>query len=137
MMRQSLLEPLGCIYGVSGKVLSMALSELLLGADPTGALGHHRCEHGRGRYPRAQLAAPDRRPGGAAPRTPMDRRATGRAVAPIIEEAARQIDARQFCPDGPAFFPRFCKRGFGCSAPISASTSATATGSTTENAVRN
>ena len=33
-MRRALLEPLRCIHGVSYKVLSMALADLLLGADP-------------------------------------------------------------------------------------------------------
>ncbi len=112
-MRQSLLEPLGCIYGVSSKVLSMALSELLLGADPnrerwvttgasmvavdtlvhnwlhrTGALARRGAAHAYG--PACY------RPGGC---------------ANLIEEAARQIDARQFCPDGPAFFPRLLQKG--------------------------
>jgi hypothetical protein len=32
-LRQALLEPLGHVYGVSNKVLSMALANLLLGAD--------------------------------------------------------------------------------------------------------
>ena len=31
--------------------------------------------------------------------------------AAIIEYAAHQIDARQFCPDGPAFFPRLLQKG--------------------------
>jgi hypothetical protein len=33
-MRHAFLEPLCCIHGVSDKVLSMALADLLLGADP-------------------------------------------------------------------------------------------------------
>ena len=33
-LRQALLEPLGQVYGVSNKVLAMALSELLLAGDP-------------------------------------------------------------------------------------------------------
>jgi hypothetical protein len=112
-MRQALLEPLGCIYGVSGKVLSMAFSELLLGADSdrdrwvttgasmvavdtlvhnwlhrTGSLQRLGAEHscGPGCY----------RPGGC---------------ASIIENAAQHIDARQFCSDGPAFFPRLLQKG--------------------------
>jgi hypothetical protein len=32
-LRQALLEPLGHVYGVSNKVLAMALAELLLGGD--------------------------------------------------------------------------------------------------------
>ena len=62
-MRQALLEPLGCIYGISGKVVSLAIAELLLAADPDrGALGDDRGQHGRRGHPRAQLAAPDRLP---------------------------------------------------------------------------
>ena len=30
--------------------------------------------------------------------------------ASIIEETARRIDARRFCPDGPAFFPRLLQK---------------------------
>ena len=107
-MRQALLEPLRCIHGVSHKILSMALADLLLGADPdrerwlttgasmvavdtlvhnwlhrTGILRRLGAEHAYG--PACY------RPGGC---------------ASIIEEAAHHIDARQFCPEGPAFFPR-------------------------------
>lgn len=35
LMRQSLLEPLGHVYGLSSKVLSLARSTLLLGAHPS------------------------------------------------------------------------------------------------------
>src|SRR5690606_22952511 len=33
-MRDAILEPMSNIYGVSSKILSMALADLLLGADP-------------------------------------------------------------------------------------------------------
>jgi len=112
LMRQALLAPLCCIHGVSSKVLSMAFANLLLGADPsrerwvttgasmvavdtlvhnwlhrTGSLRRLGAEHAYG--PACY------RPGGC---------------ASIIEEAARRIDARQFCPDGPAFFPRLLQK---------------------------
>ena len=108
LMRQALLEPLGEVHGVSNKVLSMALADLLLGADPererwtttgasfvaidtlvhnwlhrTGCLKRLGAEHAYG--PRCY--AP-------------------RGCADIVEEAARHIDARVYCPEGPAFFPR-------------------------------
>ncbi|HLL13417.1 MAG TPA: hypothetical protein VK570_20305, partial [Rubrivivax sp.] len=112
LMREALLEPLCGIHGVSHKVLSMALAGLLLGADPnrerwvstgasmvavdtlvhnwlhrTGTLRRLGAEHAYG--PACY------RPGGC---------------ASLIEEAARHIDARQFCPAGPAFFPRLVQK---------------------------
>ncbi len=111
-MRTALLDPLRCIFGISSKVLSMALADLLLAGDParerwvvTGAsmiavdtLVHnwlHRsgclrdlgAEHvyGLGCYA----------PGGC---------------ADIIEAVSACIDARQFCPEGPALFPRLVQK---------------------------
>jgi hypothetical protein len=108
-LRQALLEPLGHIYGVSNKVLAMALSELLLAGDAnrptwieagsvmiaidtlvhnflhrTSILGQLGADHpyGIGCY----------RPGGC---------------ADIIERIAGKIDARRFNPTFPANFPRF------------------------------
>jgi hypothetical protein len=108
-LRQALLEPLGHIYGVSNKVLAMALSELLLAGDAkrqiwieagtvmiaidtlvhnflhrTGILGQISADHpyGVGCY----------RLGGC---------------ADIIERISEQIDARRFNPAFPAKFPRF------------------------------
>ena len=108
-LRQVLLEPLGHIYGVSNKVLSMALSDLLLAGDAkrsawieaggamiaidtlvhnflhrTGILRQLGADHayGPGCY----------RPGGC---------------ADIIERIAGKIDARGFNPSFPANFPRF------------------------------
>jgi hypothetical protein len=108
-LRQSLLEPLRGIYGVSNKVLAMALSDLLLAGDPnrptwveagtvmiavdtlvhnflhrTGILRDLDADHpyGSGCYA----------PGGC---------------AAIIERIAGQIDARRFNPTFPANFPRF------------------------------
>jgi hypothetical protein len=111
-LRQALLEPLGAIHGVGPKVLSMALSGLLLGTDGkrerwlatgaslivvdtlvhawmvrTGILRRLGAEHpyGPGCY----------RPGGC---------------AEIIERVARRIDARRFNPSFPPVFPRYIQK---------------------------
>jgi hypothetical protein len=108
-MRDSLIEPLREIYGVSDKVLAMALSSLLLGAPKkmvlwaevggsmiaidtlvhnflhrTGILARFNANHlyGAGCY----------RLGGC---------------ADIIQTVAERIDARQFNPTFPQTFPRF------------------------------
>ena len=108
-MRAALIEPLREIYGVSDKVLAMALSALLLGAPKkmvlwtevggsmiaidtlvhnflhrTGTLARFNANHpyGPGCY----------RPGGC---------------ADIIQAVAERIDARQFNPTFPQTFPRF------------------------------
>jgi hypothetical protein len=108
-LRQALLEPLGHVYGVSNKVLAMALSDLLLASDAkrpswteagavmiavdtlvhnflhrAGILRDLRADHPYG-------------PGCYAP--------TG--CAAIIEWIAGSIDARRFNPSFPANFPRF------------------------------
>jgi hypothetical protein len=108
-LRQALLEPLGNIYGVSNKVLAMALSELLLAGDAkrstwieagtvmiaidtlvhnflhrTGILRQLGADH---------LYGPScYRPG---------------CCADIIERLSERIDARRFNPAFPANFPRF------------------------------
>jgi hypothetical protein len=108
-LRRALLEPLGNVYGVSNKVLAMALAELLLGGDArrpiwieagtvmiaidtlvhnflhrTGILRELHAEHGYG----AGCYAPA-------------------GCAAIIERIAGKIDARRFNPAYPANFPRF------------------------------
>jgi len=108
-MGSALLEPLRNVHGVSDKVLSMALAELLLGGDPdrerwvatgasmiaidtlvhnfmhrTGVLRRLKAEHAYG----ARCYAP----GGC---------------AEIIEGLARRTDARDINPAFPASFPRF------------------------------
>ena len=127
-----------CIHGVSSKVLSMAFANLLLGADPsrerwvtTGASMVavdtlvHNWLHRTGSL---------RRLGAEHAYGPACYRLGG--CASIIEETARRIDARQFCPDGPAFFPASCRRRSGCSAPRLTLGFATATASTTATAAR-
>jgi hypothetical protein len=108
-MRMAVLDPLKEIYGVSDKILMMALSVLFLGAPGrrrrwlkvggsmiavdtlvhnflhrTGILRRFRADHGYG------LAC--YRPGGC---------------ADIIETVAHRIDARQFNRRFPRTFPRF------------------------------
>jgi hypothetical protein len=103
-MRASLIEPLREVYGVSDKVLAMALSALLLGA-PKKMLGGsmiaidtlvHNFLHRTGilhRFTANHLyGAACYRPGGC---------------ADIIQAVAERIDARQFNPTFPQTFPRF------------------------------
>ena len=108
-MAAALIEPLRELYGVSDKVLAMALSSLLLGAPKkmllwievggsmiavdtlvhnflhrTGILARFNANHLYG--------AACYRPGGC---------------ADIIQAVAERIDARQFNPSFPQLFPRF------------------------------
>jgi hypothetical protein len=111
-MRQALLEPLCCIHGVSHKVLSMALADLLLGADPNRE---------RWMTTGASMVAVDTLVHNWLHRTGILRRLGAEhaygpvcygpgGCASIIEQAAQSIDAREFCPDGPAFFPRLVQK---------------------------
>src|ERR1700738_2655083 len=108
-MRGSLIEPLRQVYGVSDKVLTMALSCILLGAPGSKGLWIegggsmiaidtfvHKFLHRTGILHRFNanhlygLAC--YRPGGC---------------ADIIQAVAERIDARQFNPSYPQVFPRF------------------------------
>jgi hypothetical protein len=108
-MRDSLIEPLREIYGVSDKVLAMALSSLLLGAPKKMVLWAevggsmiaidtlvHNFLHRTGILARFNAnhlyGAACYRPGGC---------------ADIIQTVAERIDARQFNPTFPQTFPRF------------------------------
>jgi hypothetical protein len=108
-MRDALIEPLRGIYGVSDKVLTMALSSLLLGAPKKLWLWHevgasmiaidtlvHNFLHRTGILYRFgadhAYGSACYRPGGC---------------AEIIETVAKRIDARAFNPTFPAVFPRF------------------------------
>src|SRR5580700_11105825 len=108
-LRQALLEPLGHIYGVSNKVLAMALSELLLAGDARRLLWIeagtvmiavdtlvHNFLHRTGIHRQIQ-ADHAYGPGCYAPN----------GCAAIIERIAGNIDARRFNPAFPANFPRF------------------------------
>src|SRR5215218_3991107 len=102
-MGEALLEPLGHIYGIGSKVWSMALADLLLGADPgrerwvtTGAsmvvidtlLHNHLHRTGTLRRFGAE------HPYGA-------RCYAEGGCADIVRDLARRIDAREFNPDFP------------------------------------
>jgi hypothetical protein len=108
-MRTALLEPLRCIYGVSDKVLSVALADLLLGASQQRPVW---------REVGATLVAVDtlvhnflhrtgilRRLGAEHPYGERCYRAGG--CADILALLAANIDARQFNPTFPKTFPRF------------------------------
>ena len=108
-VRTALIEPLRNVYGVSDKVLAMALSGILIGAADVRPkwlqVGVHLIAvdtlvhnflHRTGILRRFEAAHPYGtgcyRPGGC---------------AEIIARAAQQIDARAFNPTFPAIFPRF------------------------------
>ena len=108
-MREALVEPLRNVYGVADKVLTMALSTVLLAADKERVAWHevgasmiaidtlvHNFLHRTGILHRfdAQHAygAACYRPGGC---------------AAIMQAVAEQIDARQFNRTFPRVFPRF------------------------------
>ncbi|WP_207388232.1 hypothetical protein [Lichenihabitans psoromatis] len=110
--RQALLEPLGSIYGVSSKVLSMALADLLLLGDSmrerwvaTGASMIaidtlvHNWLHRSGCL--SELDAEHAYGAGCY--------ALG-GCATIIEAASQHIDARVYCRDGPATYPRLVQK---------------------------
>jgi hypothetical protein len=108
-MAAALIEPMREIYGVSNKVLAMALSALLLGASEKMVLWTevggsmiaidtlvHNFLHRTGILARLKVnhlyGAACYRPGGC---------------ADIIQAVAERIDARQFNPTFPQTFPRF------------------------------
>ena len=108
-MGEALLEPLGHIYGIGSKVWSMALADLLLGADPgrerwvtTGAsmividsLMHNHLNR----------TGTLRRFGAEHPYGARCYAAGG--CADIIRGLAQRVDAREFNPDFPICLPRF------------------------------
>jgi hypothetical protein len=108
-MRSALLDPLRHVYGISDKVLSMALSVLLLAAPRTMKLW---AEVGAG------MVAIDTLVHNFLVRTGILRRFNADHVygpacyqsnccADIVQTVADQIDARQFNPRFPKTFPRF------------------------------
>ena len=130
-MAAALIEPLRGIYGVSDKVLAMALSSLLLGAPKKMVLWAevggsmiaidtlvHNFLHRTGYLQRFNAnhlyGAACYRPGGC---------------AEIIQAAAERIDARQFNPCFPQPFPRFVQHAIGHTAARAVLIFAMATGS--------
>ena len=108
-MRDALLEPLRHVYGVSDKVLSMALSVLLLAAPRTM---RHWTEVGYSMIAIDTLVHNFLVRAGILSRFNADHaygpacyRAGG--CADIIQAVADAIDARQFNPRFPKIFPRF------------------------------
>jgi hypothetical protein len=108
-LRGALIEPLTHVHGVSNKVLSMALADLLLAGDPRRALW---TEAG------AVMIAVDTLVHNFLHRTGILRRLGAEHLygptcyAPdgcgeILERIAATIDARRFNPAFPANFPRF------------------------------
>jgi hypothetical protein len=108
-LRHALIEPLSHIHGVSNKVLSMALADLLLGGDRRRVLWAeagavmiavdtlvHNFLHRTGIL--ARLDAGHRYGPGCYRRN---------GCAAIIGRIAATIDARRFNPAFPASFPRF------------------------------
>lgn len=108
----ALIEPLKGVFGVSDKVLSMALSDLLTGADPnrpawvaaggamividtlvhnwlhrTGTLSAFGCDHSYGPQCYGQAGC-----------------------ASLIRRLSATIDARRFNPEHPRIFPRFVQK---------------------------
>ncbi|CAM5775560.1 hypothetical protein LMIY3S_05085 [Labrys miyagiensis] len=120
-LREAMLGPLRNVYGVSDKVLSMALAELLLGADPHRTLW---VEAGAG------MIAVDSLVHNFFHRTGILRRlGCEHAYGPacygaggccgVVEALAARIDARTYDRSYPAYFPRwlqtaiwsFCAQG--------------------------
>jgi hypothetical protein len=108
-LRRALLSPLGEVYGVSDKVLSMTLSSLLLGA----GRARERCAEVGG-----SMIAIDTLVHNFLHRTGiLDRLNAGHRYGPIcyewtgcvgvLEAISQCTDARTFNPEFPTFFPRF------------------------------
>ncbi len=108
-LRQALLEPLGHVYGVSNKVLAMALSELLLAGDAKRAIW---IEAGGVMIAIDTLVHNFLHRTGILRDFDADHPYGPRCYAPgncaaIIERIAGNIDAREFNRSYPANFPRF------------------------------
>jgi hypothetical protein len=132
-MRHALVDPLRYVYGVSDKVLSMALSVLLMAAPKNMRLW---AEVGVG------MVAIDTLVHNFLVRTGILRRFNADHLygpacyrpdgcADIIEWVANQIDARQFNPRFPKTSLGSCSTRFGGTVPRTGSTCVTATASTT------
>ena len=108
-LRQALLEPLACVYGISNKVLAMALSDLLLAGDVKRPLW---IEAGGFMIAVDTLVHNFLHRSGILAEFGADHLYGPRCYAPggcaaIIERIAGKIDARRFNPAIPENFPRF------------------------------
>ena len=107
-MRWALLGPLSAVEGLSLKVLSMALADLLLGADPKRPLW---VEAGAGMVAIDTLVQNWLARTGILRESGADHAygplcyAPGRCAG-LITAVAHEINAQDFCPAGPAIFPR-------------------------------
>lgn len=111
-LRNALLGPLGHVWGVSNKVLSMALADLLLAADPDRPLW---IEAGAGMIAIDSLVHNWLHRTGLLGRLggdhPYGARCYGQnGCATIVEALAGTIDAREFNPAFPKEFPRFVQK---------------------------
>jgi hypothetical protein len=108
-MRKAVLAPLTHVHGLSNKVLSMALADLLLGGDP---------ERERWVATGASMIAVDTLVHNFLERTGILRRLDAthpyggrcyrpRGCAEIIDQLAHRLDAREFDSRFPEAFPRF------------------------------
>ena len=108
-VRTALIEPLRNVYGVSDKVLAMALSSILIGAAEVRPkwfeVGVHLIAVDTLVHNFLHRTGILRRFEASHPYGPGCYRAGG--CAEIIVRAAQQIDARAFNPTFPAIFPRF------------------------------
>ena len=111
-MRAALLDPLRQIVGVSDKLWSMILADLLLGADP---------QRERWLTTGSTFVAIDSLVHAFLHRTGILRRFevdhtygadcyAGERCADIIEGLASRIDASEFGDDCPSYFPRFIQQ---------------------------
>ena len=109
MMREALFSPLKEIYGVSNKVLNLAFANLLLAADPTRVrwveVGASMITVDRLIYNFLHRTGILEHWGSSHQFGPACYRSGG--CAPIIDRAARRLDAREFYPTFPPYFPHF------------------------------
>jgi hypothetical protein len=108
-LRDALIEPLSHIHGVSNKVLSMALADLLLAGDPRRVLW---TEAGAGMIAVDTLVHNFLHRTGILRRLDAEHQYGPTCYAPdgcaeILERVAATIDARRFNPAFPTNFPRF------------------------------
>jgi hypothetical protein len=111
-LRHAILQPLSHVYGVSNKVLSMALSDLLIAADPdrplwmkagAGMIAVDTLVHNWLHRTGTLLSFGAEHPYG-------ERCYRANGCAAILEQLSARIDARQFNPEFPATFPRFVQK---------------------------